>query len=93
MSKIRRLPIADTASAIRLYYSKGYLNNKDIGQIFGTEVKSTIYQMKKPVTEEEKKRNLPVAVPFHINAKIAFEMWGLDIAELEKNQKKLNALG
>jgi len=93
MSKVRRLPIADTDAAIRLYYGKGYLNNNDIGKIFGTEVKSTIFQMKKPVMAEEKNRNLPIVVPYHVNAKIAFEVWGLDIEELELNRKKLKELG
>lgn len=92
MAKVRRFPVADISAAIKLYYGKGYLNNKDIGEIFGTNVKSTIHQMKKPVMEEEKKRDLPVVVPCHVNAKIAFEVWGINVAELERNLKKMQEL-
>lgn len=93
MKKVKRLPVHNIDAALRAYYGKGYLNNNDIGEIFGTTTKSTIYEMKRPVIAEERKREYPVVVPFHVCAKIAFEVWGIDVAELERNKKKLDALG
>lgn len=92
MLKVRRLPVANPEAAIKLYYGKGYLNCNDIGEIFGTKSKTIIYEMKKTVVQVERSRNLPIVVPKHINAKIAFEIWGIDITELERNLKKLKEL-
>ena len=93
MSKIKVLPIKNIDAALKAYYGAGYLGNKDIGEIFGIRNPSTIYNIKKPVIEKERAANMNVVVPHHVNAKIAFSVWGLDVSELERNRKKLKSLG
>lgn len=86
-------PVKNIDAALKAYYTMSYLDNKTIGVIFDTKADSTIAKLKKPVKDEESKRNMPVVVPRHINTKVAFEVWGIDINELEKNKMKLTKLG
>lgn len=92
MPKIKRMPVKNADAALMAYYGTGYIGNKEIGEIFGTKTPSTIYNLKKPVLEAEKEQNAPIVVPHHVNAKLAFSVWGIDVSELERNRKKLNEL-
>lgn len=92
MTKTRRLPVKDIDAALKAYYGTGYIGNKEIGEMFGTSSSSTINKLKKPVREAEREQNLPVYVPYHVNARIAFEVWGIDVKELERNRKKMHDL-
>lgn len=87
--KIRRLPVRNADAALKAYYGTGYISNKEIGAIFGTSTPSTISRLKRPVMDEERARDIPVVVPYHVSVKIAFEVWGIDVEELERNRKKL----
>lgn len=89
---IRRLPIKDVDAVLRAYYGTGYIGNKEISKIFGTNCSSTMRRLKKPVEEVEIERNIPKVVPNHLNVKVAFEVWGIDVPELERNRKKLQQL-
>ena len=44
------------------------------------------------VQDEEVKRGVPIVIPHHVNVKIAYEVWGIDVQELERNKKKLTEL-
>ena len=92
MEQIRRRAVKNVDAALMAYYGPGYIDNKTIGVIFGTKTASTIYKLKLPVMAEERKRNIPVVVPHHVNVKVAFEVWGIDVKELERNKKKLEEL-
>lgn len=92
-STVRRFPVADVDAALRAYYGTGYIGNREIGEIFGVKAGSTISKLKKPVMEEETIRGKAVIVPKHVNVKIAFEIWGINVKELEHNRKKLHELG
>lgn len=88
-----RLPVRDMDAAIRAYYGTGYISNKEIREIFGGISPSTARKMKKPVEAEEDKRGVKIVIPHCINVKVAFDVWGIDIEEIEKNRAKLIKLG
>ncbi len=90
--KVKRRPIASVDAALRAYYGNGYLSNKEIKEIFQTSSDASVQRLKKPVIEAEKKEDHPVVVPFHVNTRIAFKVWGIDVKELEKNRKKRQGL-
>lgn len=85
-------PVQDIDYALRVYYGNGYINNKDIKTIFDVKSDASVSKLKKMVRAEEIKRGQPVVIPKHISVKIAFEVWGIDIKELESNRRKLIAL-
>lgn len=85
--------IQDVGVAVRLYYANVELTNSDIQKLFGMSSSSTVASMKKKVLEVMAERDVPRYNPHAVNTDIAYEVWGLDIADLEKRYKKLQKLG
>lgn len=86
-------PVKNINAALEAYYcSNGYINNTQIKRIFGLKSDSAISKVKHMVQDEELKRNVPIVIPHHVNVKIAYEVWGIDVKELERNRKKLTEL-
>lgn len=81
----------DVATAVRLYYEKSELTNADIAELFSTAETQTI-KIKKMAKTEMAKRGVKSWLPYSVNTKIAFEVWGIDIDEYEKRLKKLRSL-
>lgn len=88
---VRRPPVKDFNAAIKAYYSM-YISNGDIKRIFGCGA-NTAVNLKKLARELEIEKNVPTCVPKHVNSRIAFEAWHIEITELEKNRQKLIKLG
>ena len=81
--------VTDISFAVQLYYERLELSNPDIAKLFGVKSSKTVAQLKKPVREEMAKRNL---LPWNsncVNTEVAFEVWGLDIKDLEKRREKI----
>lgn len=85
--------IQDIGTAVRLYYANVELTNSDIRKLFGKLSNSTVTSMKKKVLEVMAERDTPRYNPHAVNTDIAYEVWGLDIVDLEKRYKKLQKLG
>lgn len=81
----------DIETAVRLYYEKPEINNADIASLFDTGETQTI-KIKKAVKAEMAKRGMKSWLPYSVNTKIAFEVWGIDIADFENRLKKLRTL-
>ena len=77
--------------AIEIYYSCPEIGNPEIKELSGV-ASSTAVRIKKAVLEEMAKRHIRTWLPRHINTKLAYEMWGIDIADYEKRLKKLEQL-
>lgn len=90
---VKRLPVKDIDAALKAYYGTGYISNDQIRDMFGIKSGATLQRLKKPVLAEEKYQNVPIVVPHHINARIAFDVWGINVRELEQNRKKMQELG
>ena len=82
-------------AAVRLYYEKLSLSNKDIKAIFSVTSDCSALKKKREVIAYFAEKDIN---PIHsINNKLdtyrAFEAWGLDISDLEKRLKKLKQFG
>lgn len=81
--------------AVRLYYSKLSLSNKDIKAIFSIKADSTAVEIKKEVVKYWAKQAEginPVNHNNRLDTERAFVAWGLDIENLERRLKKLQKL-
>lgn len=77
--------------AVFLYYEKTEMSNADIMSLFNVS-KSKANDLKKAVLTEMAKEQVRCWAPYHINTKVAFKVWGIDIDEFEKRLKKLRTL-
>ena len=90
---MKRPQIKDIGAAIRCYYNEGYIGNKEILEIFGKISTGTVSKLKRAAREREIEQEIPEVVPMKVNARIAFEVWEIDIEQLVKNYKQLKRLG
>ena len=88
--KVRK--IADIDTALYIYYRYPEIGNKEIKELFGLG-SATLTKYKKAVQEEQIKQNVKTSQLYTINTEMAYEVWGIDVAELEKRRDKLKKLG
>jgi len=88
-----RIPeITSVDNTLRIYYNKRELNNKDITSLFGKLSSATIAKLKKIVKEKMIEDNIPSYGTYTINTNVAFDVWGIDVADLESRWKKISKL-
>lgn len=93
MIKNVRIPsVSSIENAVRLYYEKVELNNTDIKELFGEHSSTTIAKLKNLVRERVVAENIPVWNAQNVPTRTAYEVWGLDIDDLEHRLEKLNRL-
>lgn len=93
MIKNVRIPsITSIETAVRLYYEKSELSNSDVKQLFGNHSSATISKLKNLVRERVAAEDIPVWNAQNVPTKTAYEVWGLDIGDLEHRLEKLNRL-
>ncbi len=90
--RVRVPQVCSVEDAVRLYYSKTELENTDIKELFGVHSSATIAKLKNLVRERMAAENVPVWNAQCVNTKKAFEVWGLQIDDLEHRLKKLREL-
>ena len=83
----------DIRTAVRIYYECSELDNARIRELFGGIAPSTIVRKKKIVHEEMIKRDVRTWKVGSVNTEVAYEVWGLDIARMEKAILRLQKLG
>lgn len=93
LKTVLRPAIKDIEAAIRIYYSKDYIGNKDMRAMFGDLGTNTYSKLKNAVREEEVRREMPIVVPNHINTEVAYEVWNIDIKKLVDKRARLKRLG
>ncbi|MGN0670031.1 MAG: hypothetical protein ACI4JZ_05730 [Oscillospiraceae bacterium] len=87
-----RIPqITSLETAIRLYYERNELSNKDIEVLFGKMSSGTVWKLKQKALALMQERNTPVWNAQRVNTEVAYEAWGLDIDKLEYRWKKLKS--
>lgn len=88
---MKKLP--DLHLALRFYWEKSELTTADIRQLFGVS-NSTATRMKKPVFEMMASSDPPIRTwtANAVNTKTAYEVWGLNIGEIETRLRKLKEL-
>ena len=88
-----RIPqVSDLKTAIEIFYSHIELRNKDITKLFGKVGNAKIAAMKKNVHDKMREDNVVSWDASAVNTRVAFQVWGLDIKDLEERYKKLQEL-
>ncbi len=93
-SKVRvRIPqISSIETALRLYYSKIELSTTDVKNLFGGVSDTVAWKLKKKAKELMTERGTTIWNARNVNTEVAYESWGLNIADLERRQEKLKKL-
>ena len=85
-------PITDITTALRIYYAHSELGNKEMAILFGQRSSATISNLKRVAKKEMIKRNILSYGANKVNTAIAFEVWGIDVEDLERRKKKIEEL-
>ena len=86
-------PIVDIETALRIYYEHSEIDNNQIRELFGNIGSATQAKYKKAVKEEQATRGIKTMQMNAVNTEIAYDVWGIDVEDLEKRHKKLKSLG
>ena len=84
--------ITSIDNALRIYYENSEIGNKEIRFLFGNRSTATILKLKKLVKIEMIKRNIPTFSANKINTVVAYDVWGINVIDLEKRRKKIKEL-
>lgn len=88
-----RIPNYEPATALIIYYSHNEIGNKEIRQLFGSQLSpNTIVRLKNLAREKMQEDNRLAFRPNVVNTKSAYKAWGIDIVEVEEGFKKLQKL-
>ena len=88
-----RVPeITSIKNALIIYYHKLEIGNRDIVTLFGKLSSATIARIKKAVKSKMIEDETPSYGIHTVNTKTAFEVWGIDVADLEARWTKINDL-
>lgn len=91
--RARRKPIVSIDTALRIYYQYSELQTPQIVELFGIKGSAAAARYKKAVIDEQIKRGVKSFVQGSVNTRLAYEVWGIDVEDLEKRRKKLTELG
>ena len=79
-------------NALKIYYSHSELGNKEIVSLFGRLSSATTAKLKRLVKEEMTKREKLSYGMYKVNTAVAYDVWGIDVDDLERRRKKLKSL-
>jgi len=79
-------------NALKIYYTHSEIGNKEISALFGSLSSATTAKLKKLVKDEMLKRNEMSYGLNKVKTGTAYDVWGIDAADLERRRKKLKAL-
>jgi len=85
-------PISSIDTALKTFYSHSEIGNKEILALFGRLSSATVARLKTAVKDEMNKQGVYSYGLYKVNTAVAFYVWGIDIADLEKRRKKLKEL-
>jgi len=84
--------ITSIENALKIYYENAEIGNKEITNLFGNRSSATISKLKNIVKSEMIKREIPTFSAFKVNTVVAFDVWGIDVIDLESRMKKIKEL-
>jgi hypothetical protein len=89
-----RVPvIVSVERAVWIYNNCPYMGNNEIEQLFGKMSSQKRVKMKNIVFDEMDERGMTRYNNTTVNTDVAFEVWGLNIADLERRYSKLRKYG
>ena len=86
-------PTTCIQNALRIYYSFAEIGNAEITSLFGKLSPTTISRLKKLVYDEMYDQGILSHNAKRVHTQTAFEVWGIDVADLENRHQKLRDLG
>lgn len=92
MASFRRKPVQNIEAALRAYYEKEAIGNKDMVEIFGATSSATLSEMKKAVRDVELEKGVPIFRAKCVNTETAFEVWQINVKTLETKYRKAQSL-
>ena len=84
--------IISIENALKVFYENGEIGNKEIKYLFGNRSSATVSRLKKLVKAEMIKRSVPTFNANKINTVVAYDVWGIDVIDLENRMKKIKEL-
>ena len=84
--------ITSINDALKIYYNNSEIGNKEIKELFGSRSPTTISRLKSIVKEEMRERNVVSYGIYKINTRVAFDVWGINVTDLENRKKKMDKL-
>lgn len=93
ITRIHIPPISSIDTALEIYYKHSEIGNKQITALFGKHSSATINRLKRLVKSEMMAAGMRSYSAYSVNTKLAFEVWGIDVNDLEKRRGKLQKLG
>ena len=78
--------------ALKIYYTYSEIGNQQITELFGKRSSATVSRLKRAVKNEMAKREIMSYGLNKVNTSVAYEVWGLDVDDLERRIKKLKNL-
>ena len=91
-SSVRTPSIKDIETALRIYYENSEIGNHQIKELFGSRSSATIARLKRIAKNEMSKRDIYSYGLNKVNTTVAYEVWGIDVDDLEKRAIKLSEL-
>jgi hypothetical protein len=92
VTKLNIPPVTSIDNALKIYYTHSEIGNQQINELFGKRSSATVSRLKRAVKNEMAKRDVISYGMNKVNTPIAYEVWGIDVADLEKRMKKLKNL-
>ena len=84
--------ITSIDNALSIYYNYSELGNKEIKELFGNRSSATIAKLKQAAKKAMDKQELCSYGMYKVNTNIAYDVWGINVADLEKRRRKLREL-
>ena len=84
--------ITSIDNALRVYYNHAEIGNKEMTVLFGKRSATTISNLKKMVKSEMNKRAICSYGANMINTAISYEVWGIDVDDMERRRAKIKKL-
>jgi hypothetical protein len=79
-------------TALTVYYTHSEIGNKEIIALFGSLSSATVSRLKKMVKAEMSKRGVYSYAMYKVNTAVAYDVFGIDVKDLEKRRRKLKEL-
>ena len=84
--------ITNIDTALAIYYNHVEIGNKEIKKLFGARSSATVARMKREVKTVMDRNGISSYSAYKINTIIAYQVWGIDVVDLEKRKQKITEL-
>lgn len=86
-------PITSIDTALRIYYMYSEIGNKEMRELFGKTDANVLVRYKNAVREKQTEKGVKTSQLYTVNTAVAYEVWGINVDDLEHRREKLKKLG